>query len=100
MNSPLVEPFRHVLRPLWRWAWKPHMALFGGPDLVNFKPPGALAIVLAILFGPLVFVLLLPLILVLVPVAMVVGMLAILAASLQCEAQEAGPHSMSLHLLD
>ena len=84
MNSPVVEPFRHVLRPLLRWAWRPHFSLFGGLDRVDFKPPGTLAIVMTILLGPLVFIMLLPLILVLFPVALVAGMMAVVASSAQC----------------
>ena len=100
MHSPVVEPFRHVLRPLLRWAWKPHLAVFGGLELVNLKPPSTLALVVSAIFGPLVFVLLLPLILILVPALMVVGMLAVLAANLQAGAEDTTSHSMALHVLD
>ena len=83
MNSPVVEPFRHVLRPLLRWAWQPHLSLFGGTELINFKPPSTFAMVMSIVLGPLVFVMLLPLILVLLPVAMIAGGLALISASTQ-----------------
>ncbi|MDB6139657.1 MAG: hypothetical protein JWO94_2729 [Verrucomicrobiaceae bacterium] len=100
MHTPLMEPYRHLLRPLLRWAWKPHFAILGGLELVNLKPPSTFALVMSIILGPLVFVMLLPLVLILVPVAMVVGVLAVLAACLQCEADTQGPHSMALHVLD
>lgn len=100
MHTPLMEPYRHLLRPLLRWVWKPHFAILGGPELINLKPPSTFALVMSIILGPLVFVMLLPLILILIPVAMVVGILAVLAACLQCEADQPGPHSMALHVLD
>ena len=84
MNSPVVEPFRHVLRPLLRWAWQPHLALFGGTELVNLKPPSTFALIMSIILGPLVFVMLLPLILILLPVAIVAGVIAVAASSAQC----------------
>ena len=100
MHTPLMEPYRHLLKPLLRWAWKPHLAILGGPELVNLKPPSTFALVMSIILGPLIFVILLPLILVLLPVGMVVGIMAILAASLQTEADEPGPHSVALHVMD
>ena len=100
MGSPVVEPFRHVLRPLLRWAWKPHLALFGGSELVNLRPPSTFAIVMSVILGPLVFVMLLPLILILVPAVLVVGVLAMLAASLQSEVTQPGPFYTALQLQD
>ncbi|MDB6119284.1 MAG: hypothetical protein JWO08_3065 [Verrucomicrobiaceae bacterium] len=100
MHTPLMEPYRHLLKPLLRWAWKPHLAILGGQELVNLKPPSTFALVISIILGPLIFIMLLPLILVLLPVGMVVGILAILAACLQTEAEEPGPHSGVLHVMD
>ncbi len=100
MHSPLMEPYRHLLRPLLRWAWKPHLAILGGTELVNLKPPSTFALIMSIILGPLIFVMLLPLILILLPVGMVVGVLAVLAACLQCEADQPGPHSPALHVMD
>ncbi len=100
MHTPLMEPFRHVLRPLVRWAWRPHLTILGMTERVNLKPPSTFAMVMSILLGPLIFLMLLPLILILIPVGMVVGVLAVLATSVQVEAEEPGPHSMNLHVLD
>src|SRR3569623_352835 len=98
MHSPLMEPYRHVLRPLKRWAWRPHLTVLGSSERGNLKPPSTFAMVMSVLLGPLIFLLLLPLILILIPVGMVVGVLAVLATSVQVEAEEPAPHSMNLHV--
>jgi len=105
MGSGAMQPYRRLLHPLWVWTWKPHLSILSGVGptervFVNLKPPSTFVLVMSVILGPLIFLMLLPLILILIPVAMFVGVLAVLIACLQCEADEPGPHSMALHVMD
>jgi hypothetical protein len=105
MHSWLMQPYRRLLHPLWAWTWKPHISIPSGAGpservYVNLKPPSTFALVMSVVLGPLIFLMLLPLILILIPVAMVVGVLAILIASLQSEADETVHHSLAEHLME
>jgi len=100
-----MQPYRRLLRPLWVWTWKPHLSILSGAGptervFVNLKPPSTFVLVMSVVLGQLIFLMLLPLVLILIPVAMFVGVLAVLIACLQCEADEPGPHSMALHVMD
>jgi len=88
MKSSAVEPFRKVLRPLIRWAWKPHLGVRDdavGMVPVNLKPPSTFVIVMSVIFAPIIFLMLLPLFLILIPVVMVVGAMALLVPVFQGE---------------
>lgn len=93
LRTPLLQPFRKALRPLIRWAIKPHVSVAaeqqGNARVgVNLKPLSASTIVLSILLGPLVFLMLLPLVLILLPVALIIGSIAVAITSLQTTAEE------------
>lgn len=88
LQSGVVEPFRKVLRPLIRWMFQPHFAVWDGSRHeskvdVSLQKPSMGTLVLSVVLGPLVFLMLLPLILILVPVAALIGIAAVMAASVQ-----------------
>ncbi len=93
LRSPIVEPFRKVLRPLVRWVFRPHLHVAAGPDgqgseSVSLKQPSLATVAWWMVFGPLVFVMLLPLLLILVPVVMLLGIAAIIFSAFQEETED------------
>ncbi len=93
LRIPVLQPFRKTLRPLLRWALKPHVFVAGDQQGaarvgLNLKPASIITLVLSILLGPLVFLMLLPLVLILLPVALIIGGIAVAITSMQTTAEE------------
>jgi hypothetical protein len=100
LRSPLVQPFRQVLRPFIRWVFKTHLFLAAGevggsPVGMNIKPASAAMFALAMVLGPLVVIMLLPLILILLPVAIVIGGIGVAIAAMQTEGRDSDYTLMS-----
>lgn len=88
LRSPLVQPFRTVLRPLVRWVFSTHVFVYdeerpGLPFRLNLKPLETTSALVGLLVAPLIFVLLLPLLLILVPIGVAFVMIALLASAMQ-----------------
>lgn len=95
LRSPIVEPFRKVLRPLVRWAFQPHLHVAADSDGsgkagVSLKEPSLATVAWWMVFGPLVFVMLLPLLLILVPVVMLLGIAAVIVSAFRAETDGGG----------
>jgi hypothetical protein len=104
LRSPLFHPFRSALRPLLRWTFKSHLFVYDeerpdSPIGVNLKPLSIVTLVLAVLIGPLVFVMLLPLVLILMPVALLFGMLGVATTSAQTDDDDSQHHTLLWHAL-
>ncbi len=87
LQSPLVQPFRKVLRPLIRWVFQPHLSMpaENGRVAINIKPASLATIAWWTIFGPLIFLMLLPLLLILVPLALIVALGALIVGGFQNE---------------
>lgn len=93
LRSPLIHPFRKVLRPFIRRMFA------SNPDGLNFKLLTLGITLLALLLAPLVFVMLLPLVLILLPVAILFGIIGLISTSAQADADEIQHHSLTWHLM-
>lgn len=90
LRSPLVQPFRTVLRPLVRWVFSTHVFVYdedrpGLPFTVNFKPLETTSVLVGLLVAPLIFVLLLPLLLIMVPAGVAFVVISLVASALQLD---------------
>lgn len=91
LQSPVLQPFRKVLRPLLRWTFQPHFTVSdqaAGRVPLRLDPPSATTVLWWAIFGPFIALMLLPLLLIIVPLALLIGLGALISISAQTDADE------------
>ena len=92
MRSPLIQPFRQMLRPVVRWLFTRHPGADTKVMTIAFTALGVILL-------PLIFVMLLPLILILLPVAMLFGLIGLASTSSQTDDDDSEHHTLTWHMI-
>lgn len=104
MRATLLRPFRLALRPLLIWLRREHVFVASGqqgtpPVGLQLKQFSWETIALAIVLGPLAFLLLLPLLIIIFPIAVLIGLAATVVAAMQTDADDAEHHTLTWHAM-
>ncbi len=105
MKATFLRPFRQALRPLLVWLRQEHVfvksGLHGTPPIgLKLKQFSWETIALSLILGPLAFIMLLPLLILIFPVAVLVGICAVIAASVQTDADDVQHHTLTWHAIN
>ena len=104
MQATFLRPFRQALRPLLVWLRQEHVFVKSGqqgtpPVGLKLKQFGWETIALSSVLGPLAFIMLLPLLILIFPAAVLIGLVAIVAAAIQTDAEDAEHHTLTWHAM-
>ncbi|MDB6003451.1 MAG: hypothetical protein JWR15_438 [Prosthecobacter sp.] len=104
MKATFLRPFRQALRPLLVWLRRDHIFVKNGqhgdpPVGVQLKQFSWETIAVSLLLAPLAFIILLPMLIVIFPVAVLVGLGAVIASTVQSDADDAEHHTLAWHTM-